>query len=85
MFKEKLAKMLESDNPIGNLGKKSEVTSKVEEFIKEKKAKAEEAPVFSKEKQEKSLTKEEKHDTIEDQILTQLKALTMLIEKYKGE
>lgn len=77
--------MLKSDNPIGNIGKKAETNNKIEEFLKEKKAKQESAPKISKDTEEKSLTKSENHDTIEDSILANLEALKQLIEKYKEE
>lgn len=85
MFREKMAEMLKTDNPIGNIGKKSDINDKIKDFLKQKKAKTEEVTEISKEKEEKSLTKDENHDTIGDQILAQLEALKLLVEKYKGE
>lgn len=80
-----MAKMLKVDNPIANVGKKTFDTEQVEKAIGDFGGKSEKAPDFSKIFKEKSLTKEENHDTISDSDLAEIEALKMLIEKYKSE
>lgn len=83
MFNERLNKLLTKENPINKFGKESDGES-VEMAIIEIGGEAEEAPDFFKMFEEKSLTEDEKDDTMDDPLV-EIEALKKLIKKLKSE
>lgn len=84
MFRERLNKLLTKENPVHKFGKKDFDNQPIEVMIVEEGGNFEEVPDFFEMFKEKSLTKDEDCDTMEDPIV-EIEALKKLIKKLKSE
>lgn len=84
MFNERLNKLLTKENPVNKFGKEDFDNEPIEVMIVEQGGNVEEVPDFFKMFEEKSLTKDEDCDTMEDPTV-EIEALKKLIKKLKSE
>ena len=84
MFRDKLKKMLEKENPLDSDVKATHV-GPVEVVIEAHGGKIDDLPDFFKIFDEKNLTNDAEHDILSDDDHLEIKALKMLIDKYKRE
>lgn len=85
MFRHRLKKLLNKENPIAKIGVKEFDSKPIEVTVVETGGDVEEVPDFFSMFGKKDLTESEDHDMMDDSVNIDMEALKLLMKKIKSE